>query len=684
MHSEDKGAAPRELARLLRRVLLVAAALGLTAALQLAGLVASVDDGLRAQWFSLTDRLERGPEGEGRVVLIAGDARSVEAWGPPPWSGEELESLARVVEAGGGELMVEVGHGRMFTGPRLDEAVAGRAKTLMLQEPAGWRSPWVEGGLEHGALRLSEGGRLREAIARSESLPAVGGELPVHWLASPHHLPTVSAWAVASGELRPTNFAGRVVLLGVTDPEYAMLVDTPLGRMSTAEVEAHALAGLAEGRVGWAIPPALLWLAAALLGFLTLLLFERTRGWTATVTLTLAVLALLGLDYLLLEQGWARLDLGRLLFTLIGVSLAYWILEAVETLAGLGALRARVLLEATGDGTGEDDEAAEAGFWDDLAQLGTEYATELVEGHAASSMLERVDESWKLALRGSSKLDPDSHAALAARENLDLRRAPFRASWLTLRAAWTDELLPRGARYGDRRTLIVPLENDGELLGLWLVHAPVEIEEEIDKHKLESFERLGRQMAVAVIRRRERAALREQAGSARLRDHIETIVGGLRLLHDKDRWALELLHQLPVQAIIATVWGEIEFVDPRLRKKLRTSFPGLFSEDAPEDNLRAVIARLTGESLDEAHRLMRKVINEDVEVQLDVTGGLADSDDQWVMSRIQSKRGIELPGFKPAVHEHILLMARPSSPVKTVRTRSGGVLKVLSGTFGGR
>jgi hypothetical protein len=49
----------------------------------------------------------------------------------------------------------------------------------------------------------------------------------------------------------------------------------------------------------------------------------------------------------------------------------------------------------------------------------------------------------------------------------------------------------------------------------------------------------------------------------------------------------------------------------------------------------------------------------------------------WVLSRIRSKRGIDLPGFKPAVHEHILLMARSSAPAQTIRTRSGGLLRVL-------
>src|SRR5690606_32733831 len=135
----------------------------------------------------------------------------------------------------------------------------------------------------------------------------------------------------------------------------------------------------------------------------------------------------------------------------------------------------------------------------------------------------------------------------------------------------------------------------------------------VEREDSDTFERLGQQMANALIRRRERQALRDQGSQARLRDQIETIVGGLRLLHEEHRWALELLEQLPVRALIATVWGEIEFIDPRLDRDLARRYPGLLSEDAPEHNLRTVLARLTGKSVDEAHRLMRKVVRDGVE-----------------------------------------------------------------------
>ncbi len=54
--------------------------------------------------------------------------------------------------------------------------------------------------------------------------------------------------------------------------------------------------------------------------------------------------------------------------------------------------------------------------------------------------------------------------------------------------------------------------------------------------------------------------------------------------------------------------------------------------------------------------------------------------DVWVLSRVRSKRNIDLPGFKSAVNDHIVLMARSAAPAKVIRTSSGRELKVYSGT----
>ncbi len=666
---------------LARGVLLVVLALGLTGLFELSGLTPLADHAIHDRWFA-SDAIGSSRSSVQRVVLIEGDADTVAAWGPPPWPPERLAALAAAVDAGGPLLMVEVGHERMFRGGEdLDAAVEPWAGALLLQAQVDWVSPWSEGGLRLGALPASEEGRLAQVIARA-NFGSLGEELPVQWLVPDSRLQRVPAHRAVNTENIPSDtYTQRLVLFGITDSEHALRIETPIGPMSTAEVEAHAITGMADGAVARRVSPLWVYTGCGLLALVVVWGLERLGGLGSLALIAVFGAAVVGLDLALLNAGWGRLGASRPLMIIMFVALGYWVAQVIVALSGLRQLRVRVLKQATAErGAGPDE--GDEGFWDDLAALGAEYGEEVVAGAAAATIIEREPERWQLDIKASAKLDPESHSYLLERGHLDLRRAPFRAVWMTLRANWADDLLPPGDRLGQRRTLLIPLEDEGELLGLWLIHVPVEAE--VERDAVETFERLGRQMAAAIVRRRERSVLRDQGGRWRMRDHLGSIVAGLRLLNDEHRWALELLEQLPVRAIIATVWGEIEFVDPRLQLTLSRRYPGLFGEADTKD-IRGVVARLTGKSLDEVHRLMRKVVSDGVEVELDsIPGDDGTGEDIWVMSRIRSKRGIELPGFKPAVHEHILLMARSAAPPTTVRTRSGNFLKVLSGKFGGQ
>ncbi|PRQ07693.1 CHASE2 domain-containing protein [Enhygromyxa salina] len=686
--TDRRAASPRELGILIRVAIVICGALLLVLTLDKIGLVGAIDSQLRERWVQLGEAAGRPRPTNSKVLLIAADHDTVSdpnwGWGPPPWPASRLEQLIEHIEPGAPVLLAEVGHTRMFeSGPELDQVLANHPDVEMLitRNAAERASPWADGGLERGDMVLSKDSRLH-LIVRAGSIGPIGERLPVAWMVPTSRLPVVPAYQVAADQVPPSTFYARIVLLGVTDPAYEMLLDTPVGRLSPAEIEAHALAGQADGAVWEPLIDNgyLLYTLGAGLALLWLWLFVRLRGAAAAVMVIASCVLILVLDFACYQRGWYRLGSAHALLTLGAVAISYWSHEAIETLIGLRQLRARVLRDATGGG-GSDSDPDNLGFWEDLAELGAEYAQETIGGAAASTVIEREGNTWKLRVRASARLDADSHAFIAGREGLDLRRAPFRTPWLTLRAGWAVDVVPSGPHVGRRKTLIVPLEDDGELLGLWLVHMLEDLV--LEREDCETFERLGRQMAGALVRRRERLALRDQATNARLRDHVETIVGGLRLLRDEHRWALELLEQLPVRALIATVWGEIEFIDPRLQADLKRRYPGVFSPDTPDDNLRTVLARLTGKSIEHANRLMRKVINDGHEIELDATPGIEDpGDDVWVLSRIRSKRGIDLPGFKPAVHEHILLMARSSAPAQTIRTRSGGLLRVLRGGSG--
>lgn len=676
----DTPSSPRELGAAIRAALVVCAALLVVWVLDLLGAVAAIDDGLQNRWVRVAEAAGPVHPTNADVILLAADAETIAAWGPPPWSAAELEPLLAVIEQVDPVLIAEAGHVRMFEpSPELDELI--REHSLVIarsDEPRS--SPWAGVGLEHGEIVLGDDSRLH-VIARTAGFAPVGERLPVHWLVPASRLPMLPMHeVVADRHMQRTAFKQRVVLLGVTDPEYELLLDTPLGRMSPAEVEAHALTGLADGNAWVRLSKPVAYLLCGAFAILLLWAFTRLSSSRVIVLMVASCVLVLVLDYAFYTRGLIRLGSAHALLTAIAIGLSYWVHEVIETVRGLRQLRTRVLSEAVAKG-GSADGGDERGFWEDLAELGAEYARETLRGAAAVTIIERdasTPSSWTLIVRASARLDAESHAFIERRDGLDLRRAPFRTPWLTLRAGWAVDMLPSGPRFGKRKSLIVPLEHKGELLGLWLVHVADDLE--VTPGNCATFEQLGWQMAATLVRQRERVALREQLGNNRLRDYVDTIFGGLRMLRDQQHWALELLEQLPVRALIATVWGEIEFIDPRLRADLAGRYPGLFSPDRPDDNLRVVLSRLTGKPIEEADRWMRKLATEADEIALDAVPGIEDpGHDVWVLSRVRSKRNIDLPGFKSAVNEHIVLMARSAAPAKVIRTSSGRELKVYSG-----
>ncbi len=692
---------PRELSRLGRGVVLLLAAVVLVALLELLGLTRVVDRGLQRTYFTLSEHFDLGRRTTEKVVLLTDGEAISASWGPPPWPDDRLVELVVAVSAGQPTAIVAVGHEPMFAigaGERLLaelDALEHRpgqpspAEQARLQDlrvvrdaveqnrlvlPEAGDSAWTAGGLVPGDLALTEDMRLTKLIERMAWTLPSRDRLPVHWLLPADRLPTLPIERVMGGDISTSNFHGQVVLFGLSAPEHVLMIDTPAGPLSTAQVEAHALAGVADGVVWQTAPRGWSWAFATALGGLMLWILHRSSGRVGLLAVGLLGTILLVVDFWLFNEGILRSGGARPALLLIGVTLTYWIGQARDTVAGLERLHAKVVRAAGADKS--ESEAEEAGFWDDLAELGRVYAEQVVADGAACSICERPAGRFTALVQASAGLDGDGHEALRARGELELRRAPLRSTWLTRRPSWTKALLPRG------QSLIVPLQVEGDLLGVWLVH--IDEATTLERERVEALETLGRQMAVAILRRRERALLREQAARPRLRDRVETIFGGLRMLRNEQRWALELLEQLPVRALISTVWGEIEYVDPRLRQVLARRYPGLFTDDSPSD-MRAVLARLIGKPLDEAHRLMRKVVREGVELELDAVRGNDDEgDDVWVLTRVESRRGIDLPGFKPALHEHIVLMARSSIPARRVQTQSGGWLRVLGGSVGER
>src|SRR5689334_22241650 len=84
---------PRELGAAIRAALVVCAALLVVWLLDVVGLVAAIDDGLQTRWVRLGEAAGPVQPTSASVILVAADAETIAAWGPPPWSADELEQL---------------------------------------------------------------------------------------------------------------------------------------------------------------------------------------------------------------------------------------------------------------------------------------------------------------------------------------------------------------------------------------------------------------------------------------------------------------------------------------------------------------------------------------------------------------------------------------------------------------
>jgi len=653
--------APRELAALARAISLVLVALAVVLLCDSLGGLASFDDGLRWRYVELAEALGESRATRDRVVVVVADRETVAEWGPPPYSAEQLTALVEPIEAGDPDLIAELGFTRMLGGEELGELQ--RDGLLLRSGDSQLASPWSGPGLVHGDLLLGPSDVLVELGERSATLPPMPSRLPVRWLTPRSRLPVVSAHDVASGRIPAGTFAGRVVVLGVSDPNHAMPIATPLGLLSPVEIEAHALAGLADDALWREPPPAAIYLGCLVLALALLWSSSRVRGLRFGLLLVGGCALLLLGDFVAYTNGWLRLGSAHALATGVAVLFGHWALILAQASRAVEQLSARVLQAMAGSDAARvvDD----TGFWDDLAALGSEFARAHL-ADAATTMLERQHEGWSLHTRASAGADEQGLEVPALGASLDLRRAPFRGVWLTQRASWI-KLDPRSPV----STLIVPLEHEGEFLGLWLVHTGER--DALEPEVREGFEALGAQIAASLVRRRQRSALREQAAATDLRGRVDTIIGGLELVHNQRRWGIELLEQLPVRAAIATAWGEFEFVDPRLRAELGQQFPHTLADEDPAHGLQNAIVRLSGVTFEQAHRMMREVIQRGVEVELPASAD--DEPEVWVLSRIYSERGIGLPGFRPAVHEHILLSARPSAAREAAASGKRRVLR---------
>jgi hypothetical protein len=697
--ADGRAAIPRELANWLRFATLVAVALLLVRGGEAVGLVSQVDTCVEDRQIALAHALGVSRESSDAVIVIAGDRETIAAWGPPPWPWERLDPLLAAIEAGEPDRIVVLGHAPMFdratSSPRFDlaasipgfdpAALQVSDVHLRVLGLGGTSTSWAEPAADAGvhALRLGPNATLRELGRVSERVPEVPELLAIRWATPVHRLPVIPAEQVAAGRIPPSTFAGRVVVLGVTDPVHAHPLATPLGPLSPVEIEAHALSGLLDGRVAAGQPRAWSYLGCAALAIVLVFALGRARLGVVVLgaSLGLATMFALGFagtldwatsglrfdwatsgprfDRATSSPGfdWATLELGRPILTVAATLVGFAVAEFGPLGARLRRARARVVHELA-----RDSASADLG-WAELAELATHYANAVLGGELATTLLERVGSSARVVVRAGAPSDSSAPEPEPSK-TLDLRRAPLRSVWLTARASLSSAVVlaaEPGSRLGPRKTLIVPLAEAGVLVGVWLIHLPERATPSADA--VARCERLGRQLAAAIVRRRLREGLDPLDIDRRrpsLTAELALIEAGLTRLRDEQRWALELLEQLPVHAAIATVWGELEFVDPRLREALERRCPGLFVAQGAPPNLVDILARLTGTGRAEARAWMQAVVRDGVTHELAaIPPQPATPAPRWLLAPLELSA--DRPELGPSV-EHLLLIMIPPAP----------------------
>jgi CHASE2 domain-containing sensor protein len=322
--------------------LLAVAGLAAVAAWLAGGLAAAADRDLHARYAGLFADDSRTQA----VLLVAIDPATLTAWGPLPWPAEREQQLADVIEAGAPRLIV---------GPEGQVALrpADGSPSTLAGEPDG-DPDYIFAGentdpeaadvarvatmgvdpLIGPALLREKNPSFPAAALRALGLPVRDGPLPAHYVS---RLPTVPAHRVALGEIPAVTFRDRVVLIGRSDAA-AATVNTPLGPMTPAQVEAHALLGALDG-VAWTDAPAWLRLVATGLWALALALGLRGRGAlgvAAIVTIAIGLVALIDLG--LFAAGVVRLGVGTAGLVALAAGLAHVLIPAPGALGAGHAL----------------------------------------------------------------------------------------------------------------------------------------------------------------------------------------------------------------------------------------------------------------------------------------------------------------------------------------------------------
>jgi CHASE2 domain-containing sensor protein len=575
-----------------------------------------------AAWSGLGDagdRMLRGPyyrlrgdrDTKQHVILVALDAPTVAAWGPPPWKGDVLSKMFATIAAGKPRALGVVD----------DPARIGSFPNQVISGP-------VALVLDGGAVEAVHIGDATEPTATSRIAAAARVELEhgINYVGQ-RGLPTVSAIDVARGAIPQQTFAGKIVVVGLTAQPYAGLVPTPVGPLAAAQVQAHALASSADGAT-WGVAPG--WLRWLVIGFAIALalVIARIPSRIATVASVLLAFSLLVFDYVLFATGAMVVGATLPLFALLATASVERIYERVVLQRHVREIahwtRRWMLLESMRDHGPSD----KPGYWRRVGEL-----TRLYLGATSSIIAELPAAEHRLELRVLSNVE----SAQIKERRRDIRRSPYRKAHMTLGPVWHDDFVSEG------RTLIVPLiVRNTQLIGFWMV--TFERRSAVTASHMALIKTLAQEIGRALERGRSQQA--PEAGRG-LEFELEDVKRAFQAHGQNQQDLLTLGEAMPFGVFVSTLWGDVRYANSAMKRLCSQRGIDVASTDG---DLAAMLSGLTGRGNGDVHAELRELVQSQ---ELYLRGDRDDVALSWLGREDDGERlvvGWVLPGAAPAAN----------------------------------
>ncbi len=634
--------------------LVLAVATAVVAGADLAGILALGDARLESLYYPSFGQRSAAH----KVVLVAVDAATLEAWGGPGRAASQLAIVRTKLAVDRPALVVDTACALASPPCSSDRAVAaaGGSGVLELSERELARC-FLRGPLGIVRSVTLGAGDQPSAFARIASRANLelrqGASATLRLAPRRDDQPAVSAVAVASGSVPAGTFSGRIVVLGITAPGATGTVETTVGPLTVADVLAQTLDQLSQSRLPTPFGPIATASLCALAALAVLLLRrDRSLAWRVFAQLGVAMLVVV-VDVVLFVRGIARPGAtGGLIAVAVGSALGF----ATERREAARRLSALLRLMAQRSGTGQVDRSQAHGddavFWHRLAALGRVYL------QASSSMIAELSPGeFQYEIRALDHMD---EGAITDRRR-DVRREPYRAVFLAHEMVSSSSFLKPELQL---RSWIVPLIVLGEVRGFWLLNfSRSEFNMEGSVREIVSV--LAAQLANAIEMRRL------QRGKEGLTPTLERLVGQDRVLESIDVLGAEigdvethrdglmrLVNDLPIGVLVATLWHDVEFVNDAMTAALRLEKIRLDTHR----NLIDILVSLTSRPRSAIESLLRDAIFQE-RGQIDVTrlpGTGPSTANEFAIARLSAgKTDGSSKGARPESFVRFVLVAKP-------------------------